>query len=156
MSRGASALAHSSDRGILRRGKEVPVPAASGHIPIPSVTTTPEACASNQSERPVRTRVTTDALSTDRQRRCGGVMGARHVCEWCNGWRRGSFAACNATPHGASPLPPVPSICRQTRPTPPLPRETRFYLAAGAGGRRTPDCGEEHFPYWGIVNFYHR
>jgi len=61
MSRGASALAQSSDRGILRRGKEVPVPAASGHIPIPSVTTTPEACASNQSERPVRTRVTTDA-----------------------------------------------------------------------------------------------
>jgi hypothetical protein len=61
MSRGGSALASRQIRGYSGGGKEVPVPAASGHIPIPSVTTTPEACASNQSERPVRTRVTTDA-----------------------------------------------------------------------------------------------
>ena len=75
-------------------------------------------------------------------------MGARHVCEWCNGRTRGRLCLCNS--HRLA------RIRRQTRPTPALPRETRFGLTAGAGGRRTRDHGGGHFPYWGIFNFGHQ
>jgi len=83
-----------------------------------------------------------DTPPTDRQGGCGRVRGARHVCEWCNGWRRGRFAGCNATSHGASPLPPVPSILGQTRPAPALAGDPGLSLSAGAGLRLTHDWGD--------------